>query len=237
MIRKLMNFQNIQLVWLMRWTLLLPGMPRDQAEADQLAPSHIAGPHHRAAISTAPLGSRWDVEGDVSSRLLEETKGRWLGERPLFHPAMSTRLLGQLYRALVPAACEGVRQVVICVCAAAASALIFAGAAGNLVGVFLEVGAFLPSFSDRVSSLLELPGAGPAALKTPIGHVFVFAYAVLGVLRRGGIVGDGNATASVFDQLVSLLRLVLVPLVGYAGESAHVVDSLSGVCCPVAWDA
>ena len=55
MIRKLMNFQNIQLVWLMRWTLLLPAMPRDQAEADQLAPSHLDGPHHRAAISTAPL--------------------------------------------------------------------------------------------------------------------------------------------------------------------------------------
>ena len=33
----------------------LPSMPRDEAEADQLAPSHLDGPHHRTAIRAASL--------------------------------------------------------------------------------------------------------------------------------------------------------------------------------------
>ena len=48
--------------------------------------------------------------------------------------------------------------------------------------------------------------------------------------RCGGIAVDADASASVFDQLVSLLRLGLVPFVGRAGKGARFVDSLSGVC-------
>jgi hypothetical protein len=40
--------------------VLLPSMPRDQAEADQLAPPHLDGTHHRTALSTAALRRvRW----------------------------------------------------------------------------------------------------------------------------------------------------------------------------------
>src|SRR5262245_5112285 len=170
----------------------------------------------------------------MSTRLLESA--RCGGRRPMLHPAMSTPL-GQFYRTLVSAAREGVRQILISVCAAATSSLIFACATGNLVRVVLEVGAFLPGVGYRVSSLLELVGAGPAALIAPIGHVFVLSYAVLGVFRRGGIVGDGYASANVVDQLVSLFHFLLVPLVGHANESAHVVDGLTSVCRPVAYDA
>ena len=49
-------------------------------------------------------------------------------------------------------------------------------------------------------------------------------------LRCGGIVGDVYASASKVDQLVSLLRLLLVPLVVDAGDGARLVDGLSGVC-------
>ena len=56
MIRKLTNFQNIQLVWLMRSTrLLLPAMSHDEVETDQLAPSHLDGPDHRAVIRAVAL--------------------------------------------------------------------------------------------------------------------------------------------------------------------------------------
>ena len=33
----------------------LPSMPHDEAKTDQLAPSHLDGPHHRAALSPAAL--------------------------------------------------------------------------------------------------------------------------------------------------------------------------------------
>ena len=37
-------------------------MPRDQAAANQLASPHLAWPHHRAALSAAPLcGVRWSA--------------------------------------------------------------------------------------------------------------------------------------------------------------------------------
>ena len=36
--------------------------------------------------------------------------------------------------------------------------------------------------------------------------------------------------ATEFDQLVSLLRLLLVPFVYHAGESASFLDGLAGVC-------
>jgi hypothetical protein len=35
--------------------VLLPPMPHDEVEADQLAPSHLDGTHHRAAFSTVAL--------------------------------------------------------------------------------------------------------------------------------------------------------------------------------------
>ena len=35
--------------------VLLPSMSHDEVEADQLASSHLVGPHHRAAIIAAPL--------------------------------------------------------------------------------------------------------------------------------------------------------------------------------------
>jgi hypothetical protein len=42
--------------------VLLPSMPCDPAEADQLAPSHLDGPDHRTTLSTATLrGVRWSV--------------------------------------------------------------------------------------------------------------------------------------------------------------------------------
>ena len=40
--------------------MLLPSMSRDKTKADQLAPSHLALSHHRAAFSTPALcGVRW----------------------------------------------------------------------------------------------------------------------------------------------------------------------------------
>src|SRR6185312_6856721 len=45
---------------------------------------------------------------------------------------------------------------------------------------------------------------------------------------------DADAAASVFDQLVSLLRLRLVPLIGRAGDRARFVDGLTGVCRSIA---
>ena len=66
-----------------RTSSALPSMSHDEVEADQLAPSHLDGTYHRAAISTAPLcevrwsasigqavasrrsASRWGVEGEV----------------------------------------------------------------------------------------------------------------------------------------------------------------------------
>ena len=35
--------------------VLLPAMPRDETEADQLAPPHLDGPHHRTAIRETSL--------------------------------------------------------------------------------------------------------------------------------------------------------------------------------------
>jgi hypothetical protein len=52
----------------------------------------------------------------------------------------------------------------------------------------------------------------------------------MGAFRCGGIVVDADASASVFDQLVSLLRLGLVPLGGRACDGARFVDGLTGVC-------
>jgi hypothetical protein len=40
--------------------MLRPSLPHDEAKTDQLAPTHLAEPHHRAAFKTAPLsGVRW----------------------------------------------------------------------------------------------------------------------------------------------------------------------------------
>ena len=82
MIRKLTNFQNIQLVWLMRSTrLLLPAMSHDEAEADQLAASHLDGPHHRATIRAVALCGLRRIVQSVKPWRMEDVFGKPLGRR------------------------------------------------------------------------------------------------------------------------------------------------------------
>ena len=56
-----------------------------------------------------------------------------------------SRTLGQFYRALVSAARERVSKILVHVRTATLDALVFSGAAGFGVGVFLEVRALFPS--------------------------------------------------------------------------------------------
>src|SRR5262245_39615489 len=47
----------------------------------------------------------------------------------------------------------------------------------------------------------------------------------------GRVVVDADASAGVFDQLVALVRLRLVPLVSRACDGARFVDGLPGMGC------
>src|SRR5262245_42086564 len=97
---------------------------------------------------------------------------------------------GQFYHGLVFAGCQRVfEECLRRVGAAATGTLVFAGAAGDLVQVFLEVRTLLPSDVDRVSTFKSLR-ASSAALPASIGHVLVLSYAVFCVFRCGWIVGD-----------------------------------------------
>ena len=56
-------------------------MPHDEVEADQLAPSHLDGSHHRTTIRAAALcGVRWAVHS-VKPWRLEDVLGKPLGRR------------------------------------------------------------------------------------------------------------------------------------------------------------
>ena len=64
------------------YRVLLPAMPHDEAEADQLAASHLDGPHHRAAVCTAPLcGVRQVSLHSVKPWRMEDVLGKPLGRR------------------------------------------------------------------------------------------------------------------------------------------------------------
>ena len=61
--------------------VLLPSIPHDEVEADQLASSHLVGPYHRATVGTAPLcGVRRSVHS-VKPWRLEDVLGKPLGRR------------------------------------------------------------------------------------------------------------------------------------------------------------
>ena len=154
------------------------------------------------------------------------------GQGPILHETLHRQTLRAVCTLPLSIRHQSVRQVLVHVRAAAIRALIFAGAASDLVGVLLEVRTLFPR---RLGvSALDGIGAGSAALPAPVRHVFVFTHAVLRVLRRGGIVGDAHASAGIVDQLVTLLRLLLVPLVVHAYEGARIVDGLRRVCRSIA---
>jgi hypothetical protein len=87
--------------------------------------------------------------------------------------------------------------------------------------------------SSYAAFIYEVHGTAPGALPTAIGHVLIFSYTVVRGLLSGRIVGDVDASAGIVDQLVSFLRLLLVPLIVNACESAHFVDGLPGT----GWDS
>src|SRR5262245_60307410 len=127
--------------------------------------------------------------------------------------------LRQHQLALVCAAREGVRHVLVNIGAAATGALVFTGAARERVWICFQLRTLLPGVGQLVSIFIGAR-AGPVALPASIGHVLILSYAVHGDLLYGGIAGEFHAAASEVDQLVPLLNLLLVPLVVYAGDSA-----------------
>ena len=60
---------------------------------------------------------------------------------------------------------------------------------------------------------------------------------VLDELREGGTVGDDDAAHRSVDELVSFVRLLLVPLVHHAGDGTSCVHGLTGGCRPIALNA
>ena len=102
------------------------------------------------------------------------------------------------------------------------------GAAGDRVCGLLQVGSLLEGVVDLVT-VLEGPRALRGALPALIGHELVFSRAHLGVFRCGEIVGNGDASAGIVDQLVTLLDFLLVPFVGHAGERASVIGRRAGI--------
>ena len=78
---------------------------------------------------------------------------------------LDSATLGQHQLALVCAACEGVRQILIRVRSPATGAFVGASATGNLVRVFVEVRTLLPALVYLVSTFKGVsacPGALPA---------------------------------------------------------------------------
>ena len=92
----------------------------------------------------------------------------------------------------------------------------------------LQVRSLLEGVVNLVT-VLEGPRALRGALPALIGHELVFPRAHLGVFQCGGIVGNGDASAGIVDQLVTLLDFLLVPFVGHAGERASVICRRAGI--------
>src|SRR4029078_7656032 len=118
--------------------------------------------------------------------------------------------------------------------AAATGVFVFACAPGNFVGVFLEVRTLLPAIVSLIPT--NIVSAGSGGLPALVGHVLVFSHTVLDKLRLSGVVWDDDAALDSVDQLVSFFRLLLVPLIVHADDSARFVDGLSGICSSTAKD-
>src|SRR6478672_9605032 len=84
---------------------------------------------------------------------------------------------GQLDRALVFATHQRVREFLKGVGSAATGVLVFAGATGPLIRVFLEMRPLLPTLVYLVATLVGVD-AGPRSLPTLVGHVLVFSHAL-----------------------------------------------------------
>src|SRR5262249_35457219 len=124
----------------------------------------------------------------------------------------------------------GGRWSFVCVVSAATGAFVFRTARGISVRVLLEERTLLPGVVCRISTFKGV-STGTGALPTPIRHVLIVSYAAQAGHRLRGIVGDGYASASIFDQLVSFIRLRLVPLVDPLCKGAcGLVDSLARIC-------
>src|SRR5262245_56815106 len=147
---------------------------------------------------------------------------------------MSTRL-GQYQLTLVPAASDGVRQTLVHVRASAADALKFAGAPSVFVHVFLEVRTLLPALVHLVSAF-KVVSACSGALPALVGQVLVLTHAVLDELRKRRTTWDDDASHRSVDELVSFVRLLLVPLVHHAGDGTSYVHGLTGGCLAVGKD-
>ena len=119
--------------------------------------------------------------------------------------------------------------IVAHICAAATDTFKFAGATGFLVRVLFEVRALFIGLVALVSAFITVR-AGPGGLPAATGHVLVFRCTVLRVLRQGRVVGNDTASESSVNQLVSLLKLLLVPFVSDAYKGACLLDALAGIC-------
>ena len=61
--------------------VLLPSMPHDATEADQLAPSHLDGTYHRTAFSTAALCGVRRSASLGQAVAIEDVLGKPVGRR------------------------------------------------------------------------------------------------------------------------------------------------------------
>jgi hypothetical protein len=128
--------------------------------------------------------------GGLAVNLAADLRLRLLTTHDLTHRSTSLSMAPsrQYNFAFEATAAKRVCQIVVRVSADAAGALKFTGSAQDLISILLDVRTLVKGLYDRVAAL-KLPRAGPGPLPAFIGHVFVFANAVLGVFLLGSVIG------------------------------------------------